>query len=81
MLGHSGVLQDQLFPVFSSSFADQRLKMLLAAAWWQDGFTGLHHGVQNGKLEVVQLLLEHKANVNLANKVVGRNTFPEYFYV
>ncbi len=55
--------------------------MLLACAWWQDGFTGLHHGVQNGKLEVVQLLLEHKANVNLANKVVGRNTFPEYFYV
>jgi hypothetical protein len=36
---------------------------------WQDGFTGLFLALQNGHLEVVRLLLDSKADANLANKV------------
>jgi hypothetical protein len=36
---------------------------------WQDGFTGLYLASQNGHREVVRLLLDSKADANLADKV------------
>ena len=35
----------------------------------QDGFSPLYAACQNGHRDVVDLLLEHNANINLASKV------------
>mmetsp|Transcript_54978 Transcript_54978/g.115050 ORF Transcript_54978/g.115050 Transcript_54978/m.115050 type:complete len:162 (+) Transcript_54978:801-1286(+) len=41
-----------------------------AAGAWQDWQTGLFLAVQNGREAVVQLLIEHKAEVDAANQVL-----------
>ena len=43
--------------------------ILLVHIHYQDGFTPLHHASMNGRNDIVEMLLQYGASIDLKNKV------------
>ena len=58
------------------------MPLSLSALVLKDGNTALHNAAQKGHLKVVEILLDHGANIEATNKVINQNIFSlTYVYI